>query len=232
MYLVPFSLTPPTEVNPDWVEASVIDFSVTVNSAGIASGQFRYKTGPANENSNLLSLIVVTNPTPLGTWTLSLSGDNLTITSPNSNSGSTNMTANTAANDFSYGGLAVYVGCQANSTNNIGQQMAYSGVKIVNSGVTTLSDTFTTATLNTNLWRLASQDPTGVLQIPPTAAYSLTWNLPDFNSLLTTSTNLNVVGSWPVSQLPIGQFGSRAMVLIPSSYLATNTFYRLQLPCD
>jgi hypothetical protein len=235
MYLVPFANNPPTELNPDWAEANIIDFSVAVNSAGIANGQFRYKAiingGAANENSNLLSLIVVTNPTPLGTWTLTLTGDNVTITSPNSNSGSTNMTANTAANNFSYGGLTMYLGCQANSTNNIGQQMVYSGAKIVNSGVTTLSDNFTTATLNTNIWRLASEDPNGVLQIPPSAAYSLTWNLPAFGFRLVSCTNMSVASTnWHTSALPVGQFGTRGIALIPSSYLATNTFYRLQSP--
>lgn len=229
MFLVPFNTTPPTEVDPDWVEVNIIYFSVAGNSDGTGYGQFRYKWGgPANENTNLFSLITVTNPTPLGTWTMALDLDHVTITAPNGNSASTNMPS--GASTAFYNPMSVYLGAQANLTNNIGQEVVFSGFQIVSNGVTTLLDNFTTPSLDLTKWQLASEDPTGVLQVPPSAGYSVTWNVPFSGFRLTSSTNAGLAGGWPASGLPISVFNGRAIVLIPTTYLATNTFYRLQNP--
>jgi hypothetical protein len=227
MWLVPFFTTEPTSPDEDYSPASVVVVHVTVNSAGIGLGSILAKE--SIPNSNPLSLVTVTNALPLGplgTWTLAANGVTLTLTSPSGDTASTNLASSSAFFDP----LAVYVGAMANSTNNIGQKVVFSGFQIVSNGVTTLTDNFTSASLNTNKWMVQAEDPTGVYQVPVNAALLMSWSLPAAGFRITASTNLGVSSSWHSAGLLTFTTGGRGGAFIPSDWLTTNTFYRLQDP--
>jgi hypothetical protein len=228
MWLVPFiTSAEPTAQDQDYSASSLVAVQVTVNSAGIGLGSILAKD--AMPDANAPNLVTVTNPTPLGplgTWILTANGLTLTLTSPSGDSASTNLAS--IANF--YDPLSVYVGAMANSSSNIGQKVVFSGFQIVSNGITTLSDTFSSSSLDTNKWIMQAEDPTGVYQVPANAALLLSWSLPATGFRITASSNLSVSNSWHSAGLPTFTTGGRGGAFIPSSWLTTNTFYRLQNP--
>ncbi len=120
---------------------------------------------------------------------------------------------------------------QPNSTNNTGQQAIFSQFQIVSNGVSLLSDSFATPTLS-NQWAVAAEDPNGILQVPPSAAYLLTWNPPETGFNLQTNSNLANTNAWNNPGLPMYTFNGKGTVLIPASMVASNKteFFRLINP--
>jgi hypothetical protein len=227
VFLVPYSTTLPTEANPDWAEANLIYLDIENQADGTTSAQLRFKIN--NPAANAPSFVTVTNPSALGTWSMTFSNDDVTVTAPGGNTAVTNLPLN-ASFFYFLDPMTVYVGVQPDLTNNIGQLAAFSNFQIVSNGITLLNDSFTSATLNPNVWGIAAEDPGGVLQIPPSAALALTWNLPDSGFRLTVNTNLSHASSWQTSLLPKSLYNGRRTVLVPASYLNTNEFYRLSNP--
>lgn len=220
----------PTEPNPDWVEGDIITFSIQNNADGSAVGNLSYKTDDGNDNFFLTSVGTVTSPTPLGTWSITFTNDDdVTITS----SSGTVSNITLGGNGSVFGNLiTAYVGIQPNSTNNTGQQAVFSKFQIVSNGIPLLSDNFSTPTLNSSTWLLAAEDPSGLLQIPQNAALMLNWTLPATGFTLQSSSNLADTNSWHSPGLQSSTFNGQSTVIIPSTFLATNSasFFRLIHP--
>ena len=229
VFLVPGT---PTEVNPDWNEPTVASLSIQNNADGTATATFGYKLDDSSDNPTTLG--IVTNTSVLGTWTMAFENDNdLVITSPGGATLNTNLDLFSSGDGGNFSGpLTVYLGVEPNYTNNTGQQAIISQFQIVSNGIPLLSDAFTSPTLNTNTWAVAAEDPGGVLQVPPSAAYTLTWNLPDIGFNLQANKNLANTGSWFDPGLPKSLFNGQRTVLIPASWAATNNpgFFRLINP--
>ena len=233
--LVPsFSTSIPTDINPDYQDPNVIRFLIQNQSDGSAAAQFTYKTG-ASASSTYISLVTVTNPSPLGTWSLTLSNDSVLVTTPSGNTATTNLPDGTAAGTF-INPLAVYVGAQADLTNNIGQEAVLSHFQIVSNSIVNpavvFDDTFTTASVDLTKWTVRAEDPSGVFQIPSDAALALSWTLPDAGFRLTATSILHSPTNPPWAEVTLTKVlvNGRRTVYLPSSYLNTNRFYLLQNP--
>jgi len=224
----------PTEPNPDWAESAVIYLDIENQADGSATAQFRYKVGAPAANTD--SLVTVTNSSSaggaLGKWSMTLTNDDAgyisyaTITAPGGDAATTNL-------PFAYGityfvnPMTVYIGVQPDLTNNIGQQAIFSNFQIISNGVPLLNDSFTSIGLDSSTWALAAEDPNGVLQISPSAAFLLTWNVPDTGYRLISNGSLSNT-TWQTSLLPKSLYKGRRIVVLPSS--TTNQFFRLSNP--
>jgi len=235
----------PTEPAPDWVEPNVMYFSVVNNADGSGTAQLLWKVSDPNDNNMFYGangystgfLGNVTSPSPLGTWSMTFDHDtNITLTAPNGTTAVTNMPYNAPGwpkpGGFLTAGaikfatpVAIYTGCEAATSNNIGQLADYSLFQIVSNGTTVFSDNFSGNSLDTTKWQITAEDPSGITQIPGYAAYLLSWTLPDVGYVLTTSTNLGDANSWVgTTSQPFPYAGLRE-AYAPSTNMA---FYRLQ----
>jgi hypothetical protein len=127
--------------------------------------------------------------------------------------------------------LVAYFGVQPNQLGNIGQSAVFSRVQIT--GVATpLDDNFTGETLDTTKLAVTAADATGIIPVPPSAAYWLKWTAPATGFNLQASPTL-ASGSWvDPGLINVVQVGSQKVVLVPSTNLpsATKGFYRLVKP--
>jgi hypothetical protein len=225
----------PTVPNPDYAGAHVVYFDLQNQADGSMVGTFRYKV---NDVNNLLGFLYnegtlgfVTNASPLGTWSMTLSQNtNVTITAPGGATLSTNI-PDADATLFA-GNLRVYIGDQANFPENVGQKAIYSRFQIVSNSTSLLDDRFSSLGLNASTWVVAAEDPQGILQVSPDTAYLLSWNLPDTGFRLTIGTNLANPNQWRSNTLPVSVFNGRRTVPIPAAMLVTNNpgFFHLVSP--
>jgi hypothetical protein len=179
-----------TQVAPDWTDPNVVMMDLYCDTNGIATWMFRYKTNAANDNGNLYQAnaqISITNPTPVGKWTLTFNTDtNVTMTGPNGVSGNwTNFTMGIHTNvpdisaEFAGTGGTVFFGPYITSSGYSGLDtivtaaQLYGGVGLITSnGGNWLVETV----LDTNVW--APNNPPYWL-VPTNNAKWLSWTLPD-----------------------------------------------------
>src|SRR5665213_925364 len=197
----------PTAVEnaPDWdLSNSVVAFVESAGPGSPAALTFQYKVNDWNDNAMLYgyapytnapgswdgftspwhesgSLGSITNPTPIGKWTVEFtSSTNVTLITPSGTS------TNLVIPPYNIGTLApagslmnVYLGEQANNTNVQNQAVVYANFSITGSS-TPISDNFLAdSTLNTNIWdNTESIVPDGVLVVPASSAYWINWTLP------------------------------------------------------
>jgi hypothetical protein len=223
---------PGTETSPDWNEANVIFLDMESQTNGGVAWTFRYKTNQPSGNSMCYDTNVVpgilndTNRT--GTWTVTFLNDtNVTMTGPSG--GTTNFDLPTWLPPLFPDTVSAYFGVQANNSTGIGGQSIYSEIKIQNTA-NPLDDVFTTdSSLNTNNWSIVSVDPS-VIQVPPSAAFWITWTVPDAGFSLVESSNIAATVNWvsPVGVSPV-QMGGIKWALMPSSSLPAgrNGFFGL-----
>jgi hypothetical protein len=225
-----------TAPNPDYASANVIYLDIQNQADGSTIGTFRYKVDDSGANDMLYgsgTLGSVTSPTALGTWSMTFSQDtNITVTAPNGATLTTNIPGTDADVVHFSDPVRVYFGDQPNTTNNVGQLAVYSHFQIVSNSTTLLNDTFTSPTLNTALWAVSAEDPSGILQISPDTSFLLSWNLPDTGYRLITGTNLLSPETFRSNTLPVSVFLGRRTVPIPAAMLVTNNpgFFRLISP--
>jgi hypothetical protein len=226
MYLV----DGPTTVNaPDWNIGSVLALAISWNTNGMVDGNLAYKIDAGNSNvsdGNKLGDLLTTNI--LGTWSLTFSNnDYVTVTAPDGTTLSTNMNSGDSASFQD--ALSLYVNAQANLPQNIGQGAVISSFQVVSNNVTLFSDNFSSVALNAAKWSVVAQDQAGVFQIPTTAAYMLSWTLPDGGFNLKASSDLSTWSSPGLSTTTVN--GQRA-TFISNAYLDANPvqFFRLSNP--
>ncbi len=220
----------PTEPNPDWVESDVLTLSIQNQADGSAIGTLSVKTDDPSDNAFQTNVCTVASTTPIGTWSITFTNDDfVTLTSPSG--GVTN--ANPQGIGASFGNqVSAYVGVQPNLNQNTGQQGVFSRFQIVSNSVTLLDDNFSSQSVNTGTWVVAAEDPAGVLQVPPNAALMLNWTLPANGFSLQVSSNLTDTNSWHSPGLSSSTFSGQGTVIIPSTFMATNSpgFFRLVHP--
>jgi hypothetical protein len=227
----------PNDNAVDWNATNAVFVQIANNADGTATGRFMYKTNQPSGNSMFWNtdstngavgtLAMISDPSPLGTWSVTFNNNtDITLTTPSGSSTNCSMPSAAAAlfADQDYA-LDAYIGIQPNTTDNIGQSAILSRIQI-SGAPTPLDDTFSGASLDTDLWQIVAQDPTGILQVPPNSVYYLSWAAPATGFSLQVAPTLGK-GSWMDSGLTnIFQVGTHKVVLIPSSGLpSANTGY-------
>ena len=222
-----------TEPNPDWVEYDVVLFTVQNRNDGTAFANLQYKVNGGNDNSMFYgsgNLGTISNVSPLGTWTVTFTNnDYVTVTTPTGNTLSTNLAFGDAALYF-VNPLSVYVGAQANDSNNVGQASVYSRFEIASNGVPLLTEDFTAPSLDPAKWAVAAEDPAGILYVPLGAVFEVSWSLPDGGFYLQASHDMGNPGSWYDPGIPKAIHNGRGAIFVTPAMARTNTFFRLFHP--
>ena len=149
-----------------------------------------------NETGNLGS---VTNPaTCAGKWTVRFtSNTNITIIAPGGDT--TNVVITPYYGDFlnPAGVLRIYLGGQANNAAAINQAVVYSRFQLSGTPMT-IDDNFATdTTLDTNTWsRSVATGQPGVLIVPTSAKYLVTWTVPAGGFSLEAGNQLTDLSVW------------------------------------
>jgi hypothetical protein len=237
IFLAPESSMPygPGDSSVDWNAGHVIFLQIGNNADGTGFGRFMYKTNQPGGNSMLWNadpangpvgtLATIGNPTPLGTWSVTIKNDtDITLTTPSGTSTNFAMPAEAAA--LFADPLFAYFGIQPNQLSNIGQSALLSRVQIA--GVATpLDDNFagvppepgSAPRLDPNLWGLAAADASGVVLAPPDSVYWLKWPAPSLGFVLQSSAILKA-GAWADAGLAnVMQIGGEKAVLVPAAKL-------------
>ena len=217
---------------PDYNNAHVVSLAINQNADGTANGHLAYKVNQPSANSMFYaagSLGDCFSTTVLGTWSITFTNnDYVVVTSPDGTIFSTNLTAGDSAN-FSQP-LTIYIDSQAILTNNIGQEAVFSKFQVVSNSTTLFSDDFSSGVINASKWLTTqAEDPSNVYQVPTTAAYKLTWSLPDGGFTLQGTSDLV---TWANPGLNAALISGRRTVFLTETSVATNTakYFRLSNP--
>lgn len=218
---------------PDYNNAAVVSLSINQNADGTANGHLAYKVNQANANSMFYgagSLGDCFSTTVLGKWSLTFTNDDyVVVTSPSGNTFSTQLATGDGAGNFA-DGITAYIDSQSILVNNIGQKSVFSKFQVVSNTTTVFSDDFSSTVIDASKWATGqSEDPANVWQIPTTAAYMLSWTLPDGGFSLQSSSDLTTWAGAGLSTTTIN--GKRATFLSTSSVNASNAkMFRLLKP--
>ena len=215
---------PGPETSPDWNETNVIFLDLESASNGGTTWIFRYKTNLVSGNSMFYDTNVIpaqiADTNIIGTWSVTFLNDtNVTMTTPGGSS--TNFNLPTWLPSLFPDTVYAYFGVQANNSVALGMRSIYKEIQI-NGTDNPLSDEFEAdVALNSNLWTVVAADPQGIIQVPPTAAFWVSWTLPDIGYTLVCGPSLsNPPVSWdsPAGVTPV-LIDSRRRALIPQSSL-------------
>jgi hypothetical protein len=235
--------------SPDWNYPNIIFLDIQNQNNGSANASFRYKVEEPNGNTMIYNtnpnatyasgnpvpvgtLATISNPTPLGKWSLTLSNNSVTLTTPSGTSTNFSMPAAHAA--MFADPLYAYVGVQPNNANNIGRSATFSRISITGGVETPIDDTFASG-FDTNRWQIIADNQAGINAVPPDSFW-LIWSAltsPDY-SVLQATTNLTSkswfdTGLTVTSALAVG--GQRMVVVGKSILKGANTgFFRLVKP--
>jgi hypothetical protein len=185
-FLVPGSGISNTEDGPDYNEPNLVMLDIQNQANGTASATFRYKTNEPGGNSmvyNAGTIASISNPSALGTWSLSFSNNTaVSITTPNGSV--TNFAIPSDAAALFADPMYVYLGAQPNQTGNIGLSALYTDFNITSGAgpgsTVILGDNFAadSGLDTTNTWEVVAGDAAGVIQVPPTTDFWVTWTTP------------------------------------------------------
>lgn len=149
-----------------------------------------------NETGNILS---VTNPaTAAGTWTVQFtSPTNVTATAPGGDTQSVAITPYYGSQLNPAGVLRIYLGGQANNAAAINQPVVYSRFQLTGTPTTIDSQFDAQLTLDTNTWlNTVATGPKGVLIVPSSTAYWVTWTLPAGGYSLQAGNEITDLTTW------------------------------------
>ncbi|MBL9138563.1 MAG: hypothetical protein JNK85_22030 [Verrucomicrobiales bacterium] len=242
LFLAPEAGMPygPGDTSIDWNTPNLVFVQIANNEDGTASARFMYKTNLPSGNAMFWNtdpangpvgtLASINDPSPTGTWTVKFENNtSVTLTTPSGTS--TNFAMPAAAAELFADPLYVYLGSQPNQVANIGQAVTVSRFQIT--GVSTpLDDSFAGETLDAAKWQVVAADASGIIQVPSTTKYWLTWDAPATGFAVQSATALGA-GSWADAGLTnIVQIGSQKAVLVPAANLPSPTtgFFRLMKP--
>jgi hypothetical protein len=168
---------------------------------------------------------------PQGTWNLTFNPDGqISLVEPNG--GVTNFALPPDAVTKFSGSVYAYFGIQPNQLTSLGQSATLSHLQIT--GVSTpIDEPFANPALDTSLWEIVAEDPTGAVVVPPDAKYFINWTLPDTGYATEVTFDLDSGGwfSLPVTSSQIA--GLRRGLLLQSLLPASDTgnyFFRLTKP--
>jgi hypothetical protein len=215
LFLVPG--TPGTDNSPDYTQPAIVFLDIQSRGDGTAAAAFRYKVNEPNGNSFLYgagTLGVVTNSTPVGTWSVTFTQDtNATVTSPGGATGTFALPPAAAA--LFADPLAVYVGAQPNAGGNVGQTLVLGRFRLTRGATAVIDDNFLEDTdLDPATWQIAAGNAAGVRLVGPDAAFWLNWTSPDTGFALQTTTTAADPNSWLFTGLAATQMGPLKRILI------------------
>jgi hypothetical protein len=235
----------PDDIGVDWDAADMAFFrlqyeTVTNQHESLGVGyiaRFAWKTNQPGSQALMFPdqtnpppvgmLAAVKSPTPLGTWSVTISDvTNVTLSGPGGIHTSGALPADAGAR-FA-GPLYAYFGYQPNNTNNIGSSVTINQIEIA--GIEPpVFETFPNSTLGFD-WIIVASDPNGLVSVSPDSAWWLTWTLPDVGFGLQASTNLAAADAWEDLLLPTRQLLGKRMVLVPDGVPGSGGFFRLLKP--
>lgn len=204
-------------------------------SNGTVVAEVRWKVGQLNSNGTNVVLLV-TNPTMIGTWTVTFTSSTTgTVTPPGGSAASFTINDPNIATDF--GNPVVWeFGMQPDPTTSIGAYVDVTHAQTigVNTGTPVNSD-FTTGSINTNVWLTGQvSQGNGIGLAPVNAANSplwVSWTLPDLSFALATKADLgnhaiawktpNYYANYPAGLAPLNPGGTTKYELIPAAGLPT-----------
>jgi len=178
----------------DWNMPNILWFTVQGNSDGSGYLQFRAKTNlPGgngmifNTETNILintngwpvePLGQITATTTLGKWSVTIAQDtNITITTPDGTS--TNLVIPPEWAALFNEPMTLCLGDQPNNASGYGQSQVFSSFSVAGNS-SPFADNFEADTvLNTNYWRVLSNDPNGTQLVPAGSFGWLAWTIPD-----------------------------------------------------
>ena len=150
-----------------------------------------------NETGNLGS---VTNPaTAVGTWIIQFDSDtNVTLISPGGNTRSVVIPPYNASHLApGAGGMRIYLGGQANNGAAFNQPVVYSSFGLAGTPTEISDDFLADSTLDANTWSTSAATlPDGVLVLPGSAAYWITWTAPANGFSLECGNQLTDLSTW------------------------------------
>jgi hypothetical protein len=206
-----------TEGAPDWNEPNCIMMDLDIDTNGIASWFFRWKTNMPNSNGQYYDAgaqVMITNSTVLGKWTLSFSDDtHVTMTAPGGNSTSFQLGVTVpgipdispAFYEPSTNHGVVYLGLFGGSGNPTNDLAVVFSAAQLNGMITQVSNNWLAETnLDPNSWVPVAGAYTYV--VPTNNAWWVSWTLPDGGFALQTNTvGLGSAASWSTNHgLPLG----------------------------
>ncbi len=163
----------------------------------------------------------VTNPTPVGKWTVRFTSDtNVTLIAPNNTTTSFTIPPyNVSKLAPTDAGFNLYLGFQANNEATINRAAVFSRLTVT--GVPSAFDeNFLEQTeLDTEVrWdRLVSGGPGGVVVVPTNAVYWVSWSLPDSNFSLETAGLLTEPFAWASATGPrVPLLNKRSQLILQS----------------
>ncbi len=233
IFLVPGDNVARTDASPDYSQANVVFVQIVNQSDGSASASFLYKTNQPSGNSmfwntdpakgGVGNLATITNATTIGTWSVTLSNNAITLKTPSGTSTNFTMPAEAAAL-FAGPGYA-YFGVQPNQLANIGQSAIFSRIQIEGTDVT-IDEEFLGSQLLPDTWEYAAEDVAGIVLVPK--ALWISWTLPAVGYTVQSALSLASDAWQTLDFTNIVQVADRRQVLLPMAD-ATNAvqFYRV-----
>jgi hypothetical protein len=260
MFLYPADTT---DSASDWNLPNVIwtQLGITTNQPPTAFWSFHWKTNAPGQNGQFYEAtnqVTITNPTPVGKWTLKFTSDTtFSMTSPNGNT--TNVTMGVtlgegggvivpdiSLNFADYG--SVFLGTFINTNTAAGNEVIYSAayvgdvlgnLNIVSNNWALETGTETgqrgdyPAPVNwTNNWQIVAGAPTWL--VPVDNARWLNWTVPDGGfHLQTNGTGVGMAANWSTNNVPTATpFLSKKTILIKPTDLPASQqlFFRLANP--
>ncbi|HVU07656.1 MAG TPA: hypothetical protein VHG89_03840, partial [Verrucomicrobiae bacterium] len=164
--------------------------------------------------SGLGTLAFVTDTNRNGTWSLTFVNDtNITLTSPSGNT--TNFSIGEGAAQLFGDPAKVYFGAQAGNALGVGQKSILSEIKVTGTA-NPIDDVFANDSgVDTNTWTVNAVDSQGIVLVPSTAVYWLTWTVPDTGFTLVDRSDLGSSGNWSdVAGVTPFQLGTQKYALL------------------
>ena len=185
--------------DPNTLRLNITQATPGNGTNGTVQAEVRWKVGQLNSNGTNIVLLV-TNPTIIGTWTVTFnSASTGTVTPPGGSPSAFTINDPSIATDFANPVVWEFGmqpdGTSSNANANTGGYVDITHAQTVGvaTGVPVNSD-FTTGTINTNVW-LTSQVSTanGVGLVPVNSAANpwwISWNTPDLGFGLATKADI------------------------------------------
>jgi hypothetical protein len=239
LFLVPDLELPygPGDTSIDWNAPHVIFVQITRNGEGGGNAQFMYKTNLPSGNTMFWNadpeqgpvgnLMTLSDSSVEGEWRVTFnSTTSVTLTGPGGATADFEFPAESAA--FFQNPLYVYLGVQPNETANIGQHATFGGVSITGA-LSSVSDEFLTAELDSTKWAVVAASAAGIFQIPAGTAYQMSWDAPATGFIPESTADLE---TWSPIEAEVLQIGREKTVFISTEALPSPNagFFRLTAP--
>jgi hypothetical protein len=214
-----------------------------VGDSGNAFWIFRWKTNAANGNGQFYDAgaqVQITNPTPVGKWTLSFSSDtSVTMTAPGGNSTNFVLGVHPNVPDISgnflevstnYG--VVYLGLFTGATNAGDLDVVFSAAQL-SGNINTVSNNWLAETTLASTWVPVASPP--MVIVPTNNCWWVEWFLPDGGFFLQTNTvSVGASNNWSTNHgLPDAPIyaNHKGLLVKPGDLPNTSRlFFRLSRP--